>query len=232
MANMPARRASFDGVPAAGIRQLQGPGRFRDGSSEMEQRIFAATEALLQGSSLADLTVGDIAERAGVSRRTFYSYFPSKGAVLVAMAAKLIAESSEYFGPLAQASSGESGRQILLRTVETNVRLWTEHGVVLRAMTENWHVLPELREMWLATINQFTDVIAAEIDRERAAGEAPAGVDSGKLAALLLWSTGHCLYVAGLDIDRNLKGKDGIYPELLSLWMGAIYGEPYATPPP
>jgi TetR/AcrR family transcriptional regulator, ethionamide resistance regulator len=92
-------------------------------------------------------------------------------------------------------------------------------------MTENWHLLPELRSMWIETINQFTEDIAAEIDREREAGEAPAGADSRRLASLLLWSTGHCLYIAGLHIDHNLTNETTIFPELLSLWMGAIYGE-------
>jgi hypothetical protein len=93
-------------------------------------------------------------------------------------------------------------------------------------MTENWHQLPDLRKIWLNSINEFTEDIAAEIDRERDAGRAPHGTDSRKLAALLLWATGQCLYISDLGIDRNLHSADGIGAELLRIWMSAIYGRP------
>jgi TetR/AcrR family transcriptional regulator, ethionamide resistance regulator len=123
---MPAIPYSSDGKSPAVFTRLAGPGRLRDGTTEVEQRIFAATEELLTGTSLADLRVEDIATAAGISRRTFYAYFPSKGAVLTKLAANLIAQGSEYFWPVREPVSGETGRQALRRTVESNCRLWTE----------------------------------------------------------------------------------------------------------
>lgn len=202
------------------------PRRVRYGTTDIEQRVFAATEHLLGTTSLVHLRVEDIAAQAGISRRTFYLYFPSKEEVLIQLTANVMRQGSSYLDEIRSDHPVETGLEVLQRTVRANCQLWTQHRFVLRAMTENWHLLPELRAMWLQSIDRYAEDLAAEIDRERAAGAAPRGVDSRKLASLLLWSTGHCLYIAGLGIDASLEDENAIYRELLALWMGAIYGEP------
>lgn len=216
-------------VAKAKAEQRARPRRLRDGTSDVEQRVFAATEHLLASVSLVHLRVEDIAAQAGVSRRTFYGYFPAKEEVLIQLAARFMEQGARNLDVIRGEHPGETGREALARVVEANCRLWAEHRSVLRAMTENSHLLPELRAMWLRYIEIFAEDVAAEIDRERTAGVAPPGGDSRRLASLLLWSTGHCLYIAGLGIDEHLRDEASISQELLALWMGAIYGD---TAPP
>lgn len=59
------------------------------------------------------------------------------------------------------------------------VALWSAHRPALRAISEHWHAIPELRELRLGVVERFTDVVASEIERERAIGEAPAGSAAG-----------------------------------------------------
>jgi hypothetical protein len=84
--------------------------------------------------------------------------------------------------------------------------------------------VPELRTLWLAVVDRFTDGISGEIDRQRAAGIAPRGVDGRELTTALLWATERSLYVAGLDVGSALRSEEEAVRALFALWRGAIYG--------
>jgi AcrR family transcriptional regulator len=49
---------------------------------------------LLDERALADISVDDLAKGAGISRPTFYFYFPSKEAVLLALLERMVAEAA------------------------------------------------------------------------------------------------------------------------------------------
>ncbi len=54
---------------------------------------FSTTaERLLEERSLSEISVDDLAKGAGISRPTFYFYFPSKEAVLLTLVERVIAE--------------------------------------------------------------------------------------------------------------------------------------------
>ena len=95
---------------------------------------------------------------------------------------------------------------------------------MLQATVENWYAIPELREVWLRALGALTDSLAAEIDRERALGRAPAGPDSRSLAATLVWTTERCLYVAGLPEHDTLADETSVVESLTRIWLGAMYG--------
>ena len=86
-------------------------------------------------------------------------------------------------------------------------------------------MFPELRELWLKMIGGLTDAIAAEIDRERAAGRAPEGADSRQLASMLAWTTERCLYVSGLDLPPSLGDAGEMVAVLTQMWLAVMYGD-------
>jgi len=94
----------------------------------------------------------------------------------------------------------------------------------MRACVEHWHEVPELKEVWLSLLRRFADAIAAEIDRERADGNAPPGPPSRSLAATLIWSSERCLYVASSGSDTDLPDMDLTLECLITLWTGVVYG--------
>ena len=53
---------------------------------------MAATEQLLRRRPFADLAVADIIAAAGVSRTTFYAYFPTRTAVIVECLRRVIGQ--------------------------------------------------------------------------------------------------------------------------------------------
>jgi AcrR family transcriptional regulator len=200
--------------------------RTRDGSSEIEEQIFDATEALLAEVGLGDLGVSEICRRAGVARGTFYFYFSSKHAVIAGLLARVMDEI--FVGMTPFAGGGRDGWVPPAEALETGLRagwtVWSEHRLLLRATSEHWAQVPEIRELWLSVMDRFTQAIAGEIDRERTAGTAPPGIESRRLASLLLWSAERHAYVAGLGLDPALPDQEAIFASVLQFWLRAIHG--------
>ena len=187
-------------------------------------QIFAATERLLERVPMHDLSVAQIIDEAGVSRATFYFYFGSKYAVIAGLLAGVMDEVYEVARPFIERPDDEPPERALRRGIEAAAKLWSSHRFALRAVSEHWHAVPELRELWMDVMARFTEGFATEIDRQRKAGLAPPGVDSRQLAASLLWSSERCFYVAGLGVDTGFGSEEQAVDALFSLWRGGIYG--------
>jgi AcrR family transcriptional regulator len=198
--------------------------RAHDGGSDVEQRIFAATERVLDRVGARDLSVAQILAEAGIARGSFYHYFGSKWQVINKLAANVMADIEARIQPFVVSEVPVSTPDQLRRSIVEGCQVWAEHRAVVRAITEHWRVVPELREMWQGTFERFTTDIASTIERERKAGRAQPGPPARRLAATLLWSTGYALYLAGLGELDDLPGEESIEECLIALWMGALYG--------
>ena len=200
-----------------------------NGASDLRQEILEATERLLETTPLAELNVSHILAEAGVARATFYVYFTNKYGPLVVLLQRVMDEifqTMEAFTDRGEAPEG-SGAPVLEKSLVGAVELFRDHRMVLRATVEHWHEVPELKAIWLGIIERFTDAVAAEIDRERAAGHAPAGgLPSRELAALLCWGSERCMYVAGLGVDDDLPNEDEAMRALQAFWSYTVYGPP------
>jgi TetR/AcrR family transcriptional regulator, ethionamide resistance regulator len=202
--------------------------RGHSGSSDAETAILDAAERLLAGVPLHALSVAQIIQEADISRATFYFYFSSKFAVLTALVARVMDEVYEASRPFVAPGPGTSPEEALTARVRAATAVWSSHRPVLRATVENWHAFPELRALWLSFIERFSRAIAAEIDHERARGNAPPGTDSRQLATVLAWAVERCLYVAGLGVHDFLADETDAADALACIWLGAVYGEPSA----
>ena len=195
-------------------------------ASDAREQIVVATERLLEATPLAELNVARILTEAGVARTTFYVYFTSKFGPVVVLLERVMNEIFEVMLAFTARPEGEfgSGQPVLEKALEGAVRLFRDHRMVLRATAEHWHNVPELRTIWLNIIERFTDAVADEIDRERAAGHAPTGLPSRELAATLCWGSERCMYVAGLGIDDDLPNEDEAMRSLQAFWRAIVYG--------
>lgn len=204
------------------IRSLDRP-RQPTGDSDPEQRLLAATEQALEDLGYHGLTVVAIVTRAGVSKSSFYRYFSSIQGAVTAAVARCLDEIRKDFAAARAAEGSASSR--LEASLEAGWNAWDRHGTVLRAASQHWPDIPQLKPLWAETFNRFAIAIAAEVDAERAAGNAPDGLDSAQLATLLLWSVERQAFVAALDIDPNLAGSHAAVLDLVrQFWRQAIYG--------
>lgn len=210
--------STFDQVRAADAR------RRLAASSETEAAIFEATERLLEGMQLHDVSVARITDAASISRATFYRYFTSKDAVISGLLARVMDQVFEAIADFVQAEDVEQPADVLSGALRSGWLVWQTHQPVMRAVSENWHRVPELETLWLSIIDRFTGAIAMQIDRERAAGVAPQGTDSRQLAAMLLWTTERLMYVAGSRDPGALNGVEATLKPVTDLWLKALYG--------
>jgi AcrR family transcriptional regulator len=189
--------------------------------SAIEQGIFTATEELLQETSLDDLAVAQILERADVSRTTFYRYFTSKHQVVSAMLGALQAELVDVMQPWF--ARGDREPEAALRDAMSAVAsVWARHRPVLRACSEHWHADPEIGERWVMMMDRFAADISKQIDRERRKGNAPKGVSSSKLAMHLTWGSERLLYLAGFGMCGPRMEDDAV-DAIVATWLGTVY---------
>lgn len=192
---------------------------------DTERAILDATERRLATVPAHDLSVEQILAEAGISRRTFYVYFGSKYAVITRLLQTVMDEMYAVIQPFVARAADKPRKEALRDSLRAGWDVWAEHAVVLRAMHEHSHEVPELRAMWMDIIDRFAQAFSGEIDRERAEGLAPPGADSAKLASILLWSSAQCAYVAGLGIDERLPDLEALFEPMLAVWMRALYGD-------
>jgi len=95
---------------------------------------------------------------------------------------------------------------------------------VLRAIVESSVSSPEIDAQWKRLIERFTAAAAEQIERERVAGVAPAGMDARALAALLTWMTERALYLMVSGGAPDFTDEDALVESLAGVWWRAIYG--------
>ena len=78
-------------------RAARGRRAARPSGDDRELAILETLERLLQDRGLADISVDDLAKGAGISRPSFYFYFPSKDAVLLTLFGRVISEADATF---------------------------------------------------------------------------------------------------------------------------------------
>jgi AcrR family transcriptional regulator len=100
------------------------------------QRIVDAAIELVRERSFAELTVGEIMERAGLERTVFYRHFENVGALLLGAGREAIDELYAAQVDLAASRGGEMGRDAVERALVPAVALYAEHGPLLRAVSE------------------------------------------------------------------------------------------------
>lgn len=120
-----------------------GPTRGRPRSEHTERAILVAVTALLAERGLADITMDEVAARAGVSKASVYRRWPSKGTLAfdAFMAAFLERQPSP--------DSGDLGRDLLaaLRSWARAVRRPTT-GRTLKGLIAEIQSDPELADAW------------------------------------------------------------------------------------
>ncbi|HLN06172.1 MAG TPA: TetR/AcrR family transcriptional regulator [Acidimicrobiales bacterium] len=188
-----------------------------------EAALLRTASELLSHRPWSAVSVDDLARGAGISRSAFYFYFDSREAVLFAIAAQ--AE-----GWLMQADeiwlrrTDESPYDSLRRAICRNFDLWREHGPVLRAVIDAQTTDPALVEFRRQWAEHFVSAIAAQIEREQAAGlalEPPPAVRD--LARTLAGMTERVMYESTM-VSLSKAVETRLAATLSTIWCRSIYG--------
>jgi AcrR family transcriptional regulator len=190
----------LDAVPTARQGRVRRPGE-----TTIPDSVHRATEALLAEAGPEKLTVSRILVRAGISRTSFYYYFPSKDALLASLLERIADEL-----PLPPGNCGdqaEAARSAAIgATLETAFGVWERHAALLRAVQDAprgdsglgalWHELVE--ERWVRPL-------AERLRGEQEAQRLPPGSDLLALARALCWMSERALF----DHVTVVPARDG-----------------------
>jgi AcrR family transcriptional regulator len=159
----------------------------------VESSLLQAMEDLLrEGHCYTELSVEQIAARAGISRTAFYFYFNDKRHVLM----RLVERVSELFFVQGERWWDESvpDDPVELREILTNaLRIWREHAPVLRAIVEAASYDEEIASFWHGLMDRFVAATRDHLEDEARAGRG-SGIDPEAAAWVLVWMTERAWY--------------------------------------
>jgi len=209
---------------ASGASPARGRRTARPSGDDRERAILTTAERLLAERPYADVSVDELARGAGISRPTFYFYFPSKEAVLLALLDAVVAEARRRRDSALRDPAPDPEQR--WRQVIANIQEpFRSHRAVTLATAEARASSPAVREVWSAVMERFVAETAAEIDAERARGAAPPGLPSRQLATALNWMNERVLHTTFAGHGPAVAEGD-VVDVLLGVWLRAIYGEP------
>ena len=189
---------------------------------DREHAILESFERLLEQHALHEISIDDIARGAGISRPTFYFYFPSKDAVLLSLLDRMVAEARAGRGDALAAIARDPARG--WRTaIEAFHASFRAHRAVTVAGADARVSNPEVRALWARVMENLVEETTAAIAAERARGAAPEGLPARELATALNWMNERVLHTSfaghapAIDEDRAVD-------VLLAIWLAAVYG--------
>jgi TetR/AcrR family transcriptional regulator, ethionamide resistance regulator len=227
---MSARGDTTGTTPAsarAGRARSSGPaGRSRRAArisgEERESAILATAERLLEERSPQQISVDDLARGAGISRPTFYFYFPSKEAVFLSLIDRLVEQADAGRAAVLEHLAEDPAAR-WREGLETIFGVFGEHRAVALAGAEIRAVNAEARELWSGVMERWVADTALAIETERVRGAAPDGVPARELAVALVSMNERVLYAAFTG-EAPAIAEDRALDVLLPIWLNAIYG--------
>jgi AcrR family transcriptional regulator len=186
--------------------------------------LLSAAEALLAEKPFAEVSVGEVAARAGISRPTFYFYFDTKHSLLAALLERVMHDKLEIalrgFGTT---EVDPAPQQTFARNYAEILTLWREHSAVVLAASDAMTSDAELRAVYSGLMDLFIRPATAWIEQQRAAGRAPAGTDAAVLAATLVWMSERNLYSALLGMEPQVPDEQRV-AALAEVWIRSVFG--------
>jgi AcrR family transcriptional regulator len=208
---------------AAHPRASRGRRAARPSGDDREQAILETATRLLDERPLHDISVDDLAKGAGISRPTFYFYFPSKDAVLMTLIERVINEADSALDAVSDQTPTD--RYAFWRTgINFFFEGFGAHKGVSRAGYEARATISEAGDLWSRFMQKWIDNTARIIEAERARGEAPETLPAQDLASALNLMNERVLMAAFAD-ERPAVPEGHVLDTLVHIWITTIYGQ-------
>ena len=155
-------------------------GRGRPRNAEADTAILSATRALLAERGWADLTIAEVAARAGVAKTTIYRRWPTKPELVAAVTRAF--HDAERAIPDTGTLRGDF--RVMVREIAEKAETTEGQGIGRMIMMDLSH--PEVLAIAKATRDEFRRPWVAVLERAIARGELPAGSDTSLILDLLI----------------------------------------------
>jgi TetR/AcrR family transcriptional regulator, ethionamide resistance regulator len=211
---MAGAATTADELPRRGRRLPRVTGEDR------ERAILETAERLLAERPLQEISVDDLARGAGISRPTFYFYFASKEAVVLALLDRLVEEARSGI-ELAMLASDPA--RVIRQGVSAVYETFRAHRPLVLAAIGLRQTSREARELWSRVMETFVAEAAEAITAERARGAALEGPPPRELAVALNLMNERVLQSMLEGQEPSIDG-DGAVETLTTAWLRVIYG--------
>jgi AcrR family transcriptional regulator len=196
-------------------------GERRGGRPSARPRVRAAFEALVGELGFADLTVEELARRAGVSRMTFYAHWSNKYELLAEVAGETVRELAAAASGWLEGPATGDPREEVARALGAVLAGLRAHAALIRATSDAAAADDRVNQLWDETVDGFAAMAARRIRRDQAAGLAREDIDPESTARALCWMIERVLYRAGgrsaaVPSDAETQAMAGI-------WLHALY---------
>jgi AcrR family transcriptional regulator len=195
----------------------------RASGDDRERAILETTERLLEERPLSEISVDDLAKGAGISRPTFYFYFPSKDAVVLAIIDRLVAAAAGSREQALKTLAAGDPRAGLRQALEDLYSAFRARRAVTLAAAELRMTNPEARALWAEVMEGWVADVTAVIEAERARGVAPPGEPARDIAIALVQMNERVQYATFAGESPSLE-QDRVLDVLVEIWLRAIYG--------
>lgn len=209
-------------MPARADRPTRARRVRRATGDDRELAILESFERLLEQRALHAISIDDIARGAGISRPTFYFYFPSKDAVLLSLLDRMVEEARAGRGDALQQIAGDpaSGWRAAIQAFHATFRA---HRAVTVAGADARVTNPEVRALWTRVMEVLVEDTTVAITAERTRGAAPPGLPARELAVALNWMNERVLHTSFAGHAPTID-EARVVEVLLTIWLGAVYG--------
>jgi len=194
----------------------------RPSGDDRQLAILTTAERLLEQRPLTDISVDDLAKGAGLSRPTFYFYFPSKDAVMLTLFERVIVEADSALESMV--ANPPADLKALWRIgINVFVETFGSHRAVSLA-AESARTNKDLRELWSRFMQKWVAHIATVIEAERSRGAAPVTLPADELSAALNLLNEKVM-LSSFAGDRPSVPRERLLETLVHIWVTSIYGE-------
>jgi AcrR family transcriptional regulator len=178
-----------------------------------------AAEAMLRERPFRELTVDEVMRRTELSRPSFYVHFRDRHDLVLRVVERL---GGEVFAMSDRWLAGtDDGRVAAREAIGGIVRVFAEHGPVLRALADAATDDPRVEEAYNSLLDGFIAATAEHIDEEIAAGHV-LPMDARESATALVWMMERYLQ---LSLGRPpLTDPAKVAETLTTIWTRVLYG--------
>jgi AcrR family transcriptional regulator len=205
----------------AGNRPSRGRRAAKPTGDDRELAILATAERLLGRQPWREISIDGLARGAGISRPTFYFYFRSKDAVLLALLDRVV-EEADRAALNVLARPPEDAAQSWRGCINAFYETFRAHRAVAVACADARTTNAEVRELWSKVMGNWVERTAAAIEAERERGAAPAGRPARDIATALNLMNERMLYATFAGEEPTVAEAD-VVDVLLDVWLRAIY---------
>ena len=195
----------------------------RPSGDDREAAILGTARQLLETRKFTDISVDDLAKGAGISRPTFYFYFPSKEAVLLSLIDPLIKRADTGFDSALEDMPTDP-RRAIRHGIEIFVSSFGSHPATARSGVDALNSSPEFRTFWSGLMQKWIGLTAALITSERHRGAAPETLPAMDLATSLNLMNERTI-MAALSAEQSAVDYDIVVDTLAHIGLTSIYGE-------